>query len=296
MRCKLANPDEIKQAFAQVHCIWPHDQDPSLHLQKRLASVQHQRATWFVIEDAGEVVCSLGAYPFQLFGPDTVRNARAFGAVFTPEQQRGRGHAARLIRWVCDHYAAEGTLDFILYSDIEPAYYQKLGFQTLPTYEWAWDLSVTGPKVELTVFPARPLDPDASAFRYGIRRQTAEAAWVQDKQNSSLRLSRCLSSGKWLLSRQDHGTYTLLESNLSMASADWPELVRLVESDARQAGCHRVKGWWVSPEARPAPHLEHVIKPRREEILMWSSLRGENDPWRRDIGQHGFRALLSEHV
>jgi predicted N-acetyltransferase YhbS len=295
MGCQLASPDEIAQAFAQVHSIWPHDPDPALHLQKRLASVQHQRAAWFVIQEAGQVVCSLGAYPFQLFGPDGERQARAFGAVFTPEAHRGKGHAARLIRWVCQFYAEQGTLDFILYSDIDPAYYQKLGFQTLPSYEWSWDLPISGPKVELTVFPARPLDPDAIGFRYGIRRQTADAVWAQDKQNSPLRLSRCLTSGNWLLSRQDRGTYTLLESSLSQASAPWPELVRLVESDARQAGCHRVKSWWVSPESKPAPDLQQVIRPRSEEILMWTSLR-KDDPWRAEISQHGFRALLSEHI
>jgi predicted N-acetyltransferase YhbS len=296
MGCQLANPDEITQAFAQVHTIWPHDPDPALHLQKRLASVQHQRATWFVIQEAGQVVCSLGAYPFQLFGPDGERKARAFGAVFTPEAHRGKGHAARLIRWVCEYYAQEGTLDFILYSDIAPAYYQKLGFQTLPSYEWSWDLPLSGPRMDLTVFPARPIDPGAAGFRYGIRRQTADARWVQDKQNCSLRLNRCLDTGNWLLSRQDRGTYTLLESNLSQAATDWPELVRLVESDARQAGCLRVRGWWVSPEAQPASHLEPIIRPRTEEILMWTSLRGDDDPWRAEISQHGFRALLSEHV
>jgi predicted N-acetyltransferase YhbS len=296
MGCQLANQEQIRQAFAQVHQVWPHDPDPAVHLQKRLGSVQHRRATWFVIEEAGEVVCSLGAYPFQLFGPDEDRPARAIGAVFTPESQRGKGHAARLIRWVCAYYAEKGTQDFILYSDIDPGYYQKLGFVVLPSYEWSWDIPPGGPQVELTVLPARPLDPDSSAFRYGIRRQTEDALWVQAKQNSSLRLSRCLASGKWLLSRQDRGTYTLLESNLSQTAADWPELVRLVESDARQAACHRVKGWWVSPEAVPAAHLCDRIQARREEILMWTSLRGDADPWRASIAQHGFRAMLSEHI
>jgi predicted N-acetyltransferase YhbS len=296
MGCRIANSVQIAQAFAQVHVVWPHDPDPAVHLEKRLASVQHQRASWFVIEDAGTVVCSLGAYPFQLFGPDGDRPARVFGAVFTPEAHRGQGHAARLLRWVCDYYAEQGTLDFMLYSDIDPAFYQKLGFQTLPSYEWAWDLQRSGLRVDMTVFPARPLDPALPGFRYGIRRQTADALWVQEKQNCPLRLSRCLASGNWLLSRQDHGTYMLLESSLSQSASDWPELVRLVESDARQAACHRVKSWWVSPEPRPATAFENVINPRREEILMWASLRGASDPWRSDIGRHGFRALLSEHV
>jgi predicted N-acetyltransferase YhbS len=296
MGCHVANTEEIKQAFAQVHSVWPHDPDPAEHLQKRLASVQHQRATWFVITEAGQVVCSLGAYPFQLFGPDGDRPARAFGAVFTPEAERGKGHAVRLLRWVCDYYAEQGTQDFILYSDIDPAYYQKLGFQILPSYEWSWDLPESVPHAELTVVPARPLDPGTAGFRYGIRRQTEEARWVQEKQRADLRLSRCLKSGKWLLSRQDRGTYTLLESNLDHSAANWPELVRLVESDARQAQCQRVKGWWVSPEAEPAPELRDRIQPRREEILMWASRRGEQDPWRADIARHGFRAQLSEHV
>lgn len=292
MECKLANTDEMKEAFAQVHVIWPHDPDSVVHLRKRLASLQHQRASWFVLVDQGAVVSSLGAYPFTLFGPGADRPARAFGAVFTPEAQRGRGHAAKLIGWVKNFYADQGCLDFILYSDIDPAYYAKLGFQTLPSYEFSWDLTpYPGPEMPLIHLPARPLDPGSLGLAFGIRRQTDEARWVQDRQQQELRLSRCLDTGNWLLSRQDHGIYTLLESNRSMA--DWKGFSQFLASDARQAGCQSVRGWWVAPEA---PHPEWVsIRARKAEILMWSSLR-ERDPWQAGIGQTGFRAFLSEHV
>lgn len=303
MQCKLADSVERLKAFAQVHAVWPHDPDPAVHLEKRLASVQHQRATWFVARDGGDVVSSLGAYPVQLYGPDGERPARALGAVFTPEHHRGLGYAAKLVRFVKDYYAEQGVLDFILYSDIAPIYYQRLGFQRLPSFIWSWELR--GPFLSqgtsFQVEAAHPMQPGPMKCPFGLKRGIEDDAWVQDKQNAPLRLAWELGktgelTGKWLLSRKDHGTYSLLESNVSQTAADWESFRALVTRDAEEAGCHSVKGWWTSPEALPDSKAQPEITARREEILMWSTMRGASDPWLPDITRHGFRAFLSEHV
>ncbi len=54
------------------------------------------------------------------------------GAVFTPESERGRGHAATLLRRVLDDGAAGGSGLALLFSDIGPRYYERLGFRRLP--------------------------------------------------------------------------------------------------------------------------------------------------------------------
>jgi predicted N-acetyltransferase YhbS len=54
------------------------------------------------------------------------------GAVFTPVAQRGRGHAGTLLRRLLDDAAADGFGLALLFSEIDPHYYEKLGFRRLP--------------------------------------------------------------------------------------------------------------------------------------------------------------------
>jgi predicted N-acetyltransferase YhbS len=54
------------------------------------------------------------------------------GAVFTPEAERGRGHAGHLLRQVLDDAASEGFGLALLFSEIDPRYYERLGFRRLP--------------------------------------------------------------------------------------------------------------------------------------------------------------------
>jgi GNAT superfamily N-acetyltransferase len=54
------------------------------------------------------------------------------GAVFTPEPRRGRGHAADLLRRMLESAADEGCGLALLFSEIDPRYYEHLGFRSLP--------------------------------------------------------------------------------------------------------------------------------------------------------------------
>ncbi len=53
------------------------------------------------------------------------------GAVFTPEAERGRGHAGTLLRRLLDEAAADGFGLALLFSEIDPHYYERLGFRRL---------------------------------------------------------------------------------------------------------------------------------------------------------------------
>ena len=53
-------------------------------------------------------------------------------AVFTPHEERRRGYAAQLITQVLEEEAARHTDVALLFSEIGEAYYQQLGFVTIP--------------------------------------------------------------------------------------------------------------------------------------------------------------------
>jgi predicted N-acetyltransferase YhbS len=58
--------------------------------------------------------------------------ALGLGAVFTPASRRGRGHAAALLRHLLDAAADEDFAVALLFSEIAPRYYERLGFRRLP--------------------------------------------------------------------------------------------------------------------------------------------------------------------
>jgi GNAT superfamily N-acetyltransferase len=59
------------------------------------------------------------------------------GAVFTPEAERGHGYARALLRQILEDAAAEGFLLALLFSEIDPRYYEHLGFRRLPVNQVA---------------------------------------------------------------------------------------------------------------------------------------------------------------
>ena len=59
------------------------------------------------------------------------------GAVFTPVAERGHGHAGTLLRRLLDEAAAEGFGLALLFSEIDPRYYEHLGFRQLPVNQVA---------------------------------------------------------------------------------------------------------------------------------------------------------------
>lgn len=58
-----------------------------------------------------------------------------FGAVFTPPDARGRGHATRLIEMLMDRERADGALVASLFSEIGAGFYERLGFRVVPLDE-----------------------------------------------------------------------------------------------------------------------------------------------------------------
>jgi GNAT superfamily N-acetyltransferase len=81
----------------------------------------------------GAVVTSCKRYQRELrCGERTFRTA-GIGAVFTPAAVRGRGYATAFLGAFLDAERANGTDVVYLFSDIHPAFYERLGFVRLPS-------------------------------------------------------------------------------------------------------------------------------------------------------------------
>jgi predicted N-acetyltransferase YhbS len=81
----------------------------------------------------GELVASCKRYERVLRCGERTYAAAGIGAVFTPEELRGRGYATALVAAFLDAERAAGTDLAYLFSDIHPAFYERIGFVALPS-------------------------------------------------------------------------------------------------------------------------------------------------------------------
>jgi GNAT superfamily N-acetyltransferase len=81
----------------------------------------------------GELVTSCKRYQRELRCGERTFRAVGIGAVFTPEASRGRGYATAFLGALLDAERAGGTDIVYLFSDIGPAFYERMGFVRLPS-------------------------------------------------------------------------------------------------------------------------------------------------------------------
>jgi GNAT superfamily N-acetyltransferase len=87
---------------------------------------------WALV-DGGQLLASAKEYLFDATLDGRAIRACGIGAVFTQPRHRGRGHARALIERLIERAAVDGCDLALLFSEIDPAYYARLGFTPIPT-------------------------------------------------------------------------------------------------------------------------------------------------------------------
>jgi GNAT superfamily N-acetyltransferase len=85
------------------------------------------------LRESGTLVCSCKNYDREIRWGDASLRATGIASVFTPERLRGHGFATAMLGSLLDAERDAGRDVAFLYSDIHPAYYERLGFVTLPS-------------------------------------------------------------------------------------------------------------------------------------------------------------------
>ena len=82
--------------------------------------------------DDGQLVSSAKRYYFDAMVGDARERILGVGAVFTPTNLRGRGHARAIVEEMVGQAERAGVGWALLFSEIGPSYYETLGFKTVP--------------------------------------------------------------------------------------------------------------------------------------------------------------------
>jgi predicted N-acetyltransferase YhbS len=134
----LASAAERRAAHANVYDVWARGATVDEHVNRRDASPLHSRGRWIVGCLDGRVVTSLASHSvwFRLHGKGVP--GIAIGSVHTLAAHRGRGFAPRLLQWTEQYEQRRGARLSVLFSDIKPEYYARLGYRRCPAHRgWA---------------------------------------------------------------------------------------------------------------------------------------------------------------
>ncbi len=100
----------------------------------------HQRTPWgrdhlrrMALVEGDTLLASAKVYGFDATLDGTSIRVAGLGAVFTQPEARGRGAARDLVERVLAREAAQGADLALLFSEIGPDYYARLGFETIAT-------------------------------------------------------------------------------------------------------------------------------------------------------------------
>jgi predicted N-acetyltransferase YhbS len=107
------------------------------------------------------------------------------GAVFTPPERRGRGHAAALVEHIVQAGRSNGASLAMLFSEIAPRYYERLGFSVVPMQQALVGVPWKPGAPAVLVRTGEPRDFDliaetqhqrAAAYRFSL---VYDAEWLQ---------------------------------------------------------------------------------------------------------------------
>lgn len=129
----------LDRILDDTHKIW--SDGLSRHAYGRLYAAQvatpwgKSRLDRFALVDGDEVLASAKRYRFAATLDGRTIQIAGLGAVFTSPASRGRGAARELIERLLERAAADGADLALLFSEIGPGYYARLGFDAIATVD-----------------------------------------------------------------------------------------------------------------------------------------------------------------
>lgn len=143
---------DILTVLRQTHEIWSAGLSKGDYREYIWRQMHHpwglRHHKFFVMKVKGEVVSSCKLYTVELSCRARRFKLAGLGAIYTGLAQRHRGYAYEMIEAVIDQCLADDYDGMLLYSDIDPVFYEKLGFIPFGAADFTFDLPWHGPQAE----------------------------------------------------------------------------------------------------------------------------------------------------
>jgi len=132
------------------------------------------------LDDKGRVLATAKRYRFDVRIGDRTGWMCGIGAVFTPPEMRGHGHASALVAELVARAQREGALLASLFSEIGPEFYERLGFTGVPLDEVTITVKQKGGAPAMLVRAGEERDLESVAAMHAVRSASARFALRRD--------------------------------------------------------------------------------------------------------------------
>ncbi|WGL60665.1 GNAT family N-acetyltransferase [Pigmentibacter sp. JX0631] len=129
---RIARPEELPEVYEMGFDEWGEGKTLTQHIQACHESIKYPHGIRYVLVNHNkQLVASLMCYEYQLNSNEKIIG---IGTVCTKITERKKGYAGLLLNGVTETYIAQKIYSsYVLFSDINPAYYEKFGFIPLPS-------------------------------------------------------------------------------------------------------------------------------------------------------------------
>ncbi len=245
--------------------------------------------------DGPHVVSSAKRYDLSLRLDGRIRRVLGIGAVFTGEAHRGRGAARELIARMLETAVTEGQEFAMLFSDIPPAFYERLEFVPVPLAEWVIEVDQkrggapamlvrSGDQRDLPniieMSAARStgarlaLDRNEDFVRYGITKKRLQSGLAPAglKTTEFLVVEEGHQAVAYLVATEQDGRWMIEEAgDRDPAGARLGAMLQVMLARYPSERLPEIRGWW--PQSLLPPQLKVVASIPTQEVLMIRPLR-----------------------
>ena len=158
--------------------------------QLRTPWARHHLQRLALLDDRGGVLATAKQYRFDVRVGGRDGWMCGIGAVFTPPEHRGKGHASTFVEELVSRAQRDGALLASLFSEIGAAFYERLGFTGVPLDEVTITVAQKGGAPAMLVRAGEERDLDAVAAMHTIRSAPAPFALRRDRSVVHYALSK----------------------------------------------------------------------------------------------------------
>ena len=245
--------------------------------------------------DGPHVMCSAKRYHLSLRLDGRIRSVLGIGAVFTAAAHRGRGCARELLMRMLDTAVTEGQEFAMLFSEIAPAFYERLDFVPVPLLESTLEVDQksggapamlvrSGDESDLPAIiemsAARSagarlaLDRSEDLVRFAITRKRLLSGLlpIGRRNTEFLVVEEGQQAVAYLVSTEQDGRWTIEEAgDRDPSGARLGALLQVMLARYPSERLPEIRCWW--PQGLVPPQVKVAASTPTQEVLMLRPLR-----------------------
>jgi GNAT superfamily N-acetyltransferase len=269
-------------------------------------NIAQERTDWgtrhlrrFALMDGARVLSSAKRYDLSLWLKGRRVSALGVGAVFTPESQRGHGHAPAIIKALEDQARTDGAEVSLLFSEIGPHYYQRLGYTQIPLQTVEVEVDEKDGAPAMMVRAGEDADAAGVAAMHDVRARGFDLALLLDDAQvrysvSKKRMFVGLGTGlgrsiEYFVSEEGHQAVAFLLMQVTRGANGQPDtwsveacgdrdpsgarigaMLQVLRARAPSAPRPNIRAWW--PDSLRPPQVRIVPRQPAGEVMMLKPL------------------------